>query len=58
MLFNTNNSIQYYSFIYTQLNSSKNCYVSLTIQLYIHLFTQLNARKALILTIQFNMLFV
>ena len=26
LLFNTNNSIQYYSFICTQLNSSKYCY--------------------------------
>ena len=40
LLFNTNNSIKYYSFVCTQLNGSKYCDVSLTIQLNInHLFT-------------------
>ena len=35
-----NSSIQHYSFVCTQLNGSKYCYVSLTIQLSIsHLFT-------------------
>ena len=39
-LSNTNNSINYYSFISSQLNGSKYCYVSLTNQLNIgHLFT-------------------
>ena len=33
LLFNTNNSIQHYSFVYTQLNGFKYCYVSVTIQL-------------------------
>ena len=32
LLFPTNNSIQHYSLICTQLNGSKYCYVSLTIQ--------------------------
>ena len=32
LLFNTNNSIQQKSFVFTQLNGSKYCYVSLTIQ--------------------------
>ena len=41
LLFNTNNSIHYYSFICTQLSSSKYCYVSLTIQLDSHLFTHI-----------------
>ena len=37
---NTNNFIQHFSFICTQLNSSRYCYVSLTIQLNIsHFFT-------------------
>ena len=31
LLFNPNNSIQHYSFLHTQLNSSKNCYESLII---------------------------
>ena len=40
LLFNTNDSIQHYTFICTLLNGSKYCYVSLTIQLEIsHLFT-------------------
>ena len=40
LLINTDNSIQHYSFISTQLNGSKYCYVSLTIQLNrSHLFT-------------------
>ena len=30
LLFNNNNSIQYYLFVYTQLNGSKYCYVSRT----------------------------
>ena len=39
-LFNTYNFIQIYLFVYTQLNSSKYCYVSITIQLNLsHLFT-------------------
>ena len=39
LLFNTNNSIQKYSFVCTQLNDSKYYYLSLTIQLNIsHLF--------------------
>ena len=33
LLFNTNKSIQHYSFFCTQLNNSRYCYVSLTIQL-------------------------
>ena len=33
LLFNTNNSIQHYSFIGTELNGSKYCYASLNIQL-------------------------
>ena len=38
--FNINNSIQYYSFVCTQLISPKYCYVSLTIQFnFNHLFT-------------------
>ena len=32
LLSNTNNSIQHYSFVYTQLNSLKHYYVILTIQ--------------------------
>ena len=37
---NTNHSVQHYSFIWTKSNSSKYCYVSITIQLDIsHLFT-------------------
>ena len=40
LLFNTNNSIQHYSFVCTQLKGSKYCYVSLAIQLNInYLFT-------------------
>ena len=31
LLFKSNNSIQYYTFISTQLNGSKYCYVTLTI---------------------------
>ena len=38
LLFNTNNSIQHYTFIFTQLNGSKNYNGSLTIQLESHLF--------------------
>ena len=39
LLFDINNSVQYFSFICTQLNDSKYCYVSLTIKLNIsHLF--------------------
>ena len=39
-LLNMNNSIYHQSFVYTQFNVFKNCYVSLTIQLNIwHLFT-------------------
>ena len=55
LLFNTNYSIQCYSFICIQLTGSKYCYVSLTIQVEIsHLFTQLNDQIVLFLTIQFN----
>ena len=32
LLFNTHNSIQHYSFIYTKLNDPNYCYLSLTIQ--------------------------
>ena len=32
LLFNTNYFIEHYTFIYTQLNGSKYCYVSLTIK--------------------------
>ena len=40
LLFNTNSSLQHYSFVCSQLNGSECCYVSLTIQLNIsHLFT-------------------
>ena len=40
LISNTNNSIYYQSFVYTQFNAFKCCYVSLTIQLNIsHLFT-------------------
>ena len=40
LLFNTNNCIQHYSFVCTQLNDSKYYYVSLTIQLNMrHLFS-------------------
>ena len=31
LLFNNNDSIQHDSFVYTQLNGSKYCYVSLTV---------------------------
>ena len=57
LLFNTNYSIQHYSFVCTQLNGSKYFYASLTIQLNIcHLFTQLNNQSVLFLTIQFNII--
>ena len=40
LLFKTNNSIQQYLLLYTQLNGPKHCYESQTIQLDIsHLFT-------------------
>ena len=40
LLFNTNYTIPYYSFVCTQLNGSEYCYVSLKIQLNtVHLFT-------------------
>ena len=40
LLFKTNNSIQHYSIISMQFNSSKYCYLTLIIQLIIrHLFT-------------------
>ena len=39
VLFNTSNSIQLYSFVFTLLNGSKYCYVSLTIHLDSQLFT-------------------
>ena len=53
LLINTNNSIQHYSFVSTQLNSFKVCYVSLTIQLNIcHLFThRKNCQTVLFLTL-------
>ena len=55
LLFNTNYFIQHHSFICTQLNSSKHCYVSPTIQLNIcHLLTQFNYQTLLFLTIQFS----
>ena len=55
LLLNTNNSIQHYSFISTQLNYSKYCYVSLTIQLNMSFVnTHLNGQAVLFLTIQFN----
>ena len=45
---NTNYSIQHNSFVCTQLNGSKYCYVSQTIKLNInHLFTQLNDQTIL-----------
>ena len=47
--FNINNSIQYYSFVCTQLNSPKFCYVSLTIQFNIsHLFAHSSISNDLI----------
>ena len=49
LLFN-NNSIPHYSFIYTLLNDSKYCYVSLKIKLK----TQLNHQTILFQTIQFS----
>ena len=54
LLFNTNNSCQHYTFIYTLLNGSKYCYVSLTIKLDSHLRIQLNGQRVLFQTIQFN----
>ena len=39
LLFNTNYSIQYYSFVCIHLNGSKYCSVSVTVQLNNHLFT-------------------
>ena len=48
LLFNTNNFIQHYSFVCTQFNSLKYCYVSLTIQLNIcHLFIQFKCQTVL-----------
>ena len=40
IIFNTNISIYYSSFVYTQLNGFKYCYILLIIQLNSHLFTQ------------------
>ena len=55
LLNNTNNRIQHYSFVSTQLTSASYCYVSSPIQLNInHLFTQLNVQTFLFLTIRFN----
>ena len=54
LLFNTNYSIQHYSFICTQLNGSKCCYIALTIQLNSCLFIQLNGQAVLFVTIQFS----
>ena len=55
LISNTNNSIYYKSFVCTQLNGSKYCYVSITIQLNIsHLFIQLNVKIVLFQTIQFS----
>ena len=52
LLFSTNNSIQHYSFVCTQLNGSKYCYVSLKIQLDNHfVYTHLNGLTVLFLTI-------
>ena len=47
LLFNTNYSIEHYSFICTQLNGSKYCYVSLTIQILSNLFILLNGLSSL-----------
>ena len=48
MLFSTNNSIQYYSFVYILLNGFKYCYVSLTIQFSItHLFSLFKCQTVL-----------
>ena len=53
LLFNTNYSIQHYSFICTKINGSKYCHLSQTIQVEIsHLFIHLNDQTALFLTIQ------
>ena len=56
LLFNTNYSIQYKSFICTQLNCSKYCYVLLTIQLNIRSFVdiQLNDQTVLFPAILFK----
>ena len=67
LLRNTNNSILltdkrfqvFYinSFIYTQLNGSKHCCVSLTIQLNIsHFFTHCSMARVLFLTIKFSII--
>ena len=55
LLFNTNNSIQHYSFVCAQLNDSKYCYISLTIKHQSFLYTQSNDQKVPFLTIQFHM---
>ena len=57
LLFNTNNSIQHYSFIYTQSNDFKYCYEIPIIQFKTYSFAQLNGFKYfyLTLTIQFSM---
>ena len=54
--FNSNSSIQHYSFVRTQLNNFKYCYVSLTISIKYQSFvcTQLNDQTVLFQTIQFN----
>ena len=49
---NMNNSIYYLSFVCTQLNGLKYCYLTQTIQLNIsHLFTDLNYQTVLFQTI-------
>ena len=54
-LFNTINSIQHYSFVCTQLNSSKYCYVSLTIQITMwFVCTQLNNQTMWFVCTQLN----
>ena len=55
LLFNTNYSPEHYSFICTQLNGFKYCYVFLIIQLNIsYLFTELNNQTIIFLKIQFS----
>ena len=53
--FKTNYSIQHYSSVCTQLNSSKYCYVSLTVQLNMSfVYIQINDQTVLFQTIQFS----
>ena len=54
LLFNTNYSIQRDSFICTQLNGSKYCYVLITIKYQAFVHTHLNDQTILFLAIKFS----